>query len=490
MNWFLLTFACILTAVISVSWWLMLKSRLRLPPGPMALPIVGHLHLLLKLPHQSFHKLSHKFGPIMTIKLGNKTAIVISSKKAAKEILTSYDRVFASRPVLISPQSLCYNSKNISCCKYGPYWREMRKICTTELFSSKRLSSFQNTRLEETQNLLQRVAEQLKVPLNMKIELSTLTLNVITRMAIGKKFRHGECSEDAEPLNVILEAVRLMGAVNLGDYIPFLKRLDPGGYIPRLKTTSKKIDCILQRLVDDHREEKVKSGDLVDVLQSVGIEDSAIKAVILKDILAGGTDTTAVTTEWALSELIRNPDCLRKVQQEIHVIVGDSRLVNENDLHHLHYLKAVVKETFRLHPAAPMMAPHESIEACTLKGYTIPAKTWLLINAWSMGRDPAQWDSPEEFMPERFINSSIDVKGCDFELIPFGAGRRMCVGMSLALCMVELTLARLVQAFHWALPDGSTMNMEERQGVIVARKHPLIAVANRRLPPEVYINTL
>ncbi|XP_002989019.2 cytochrome P450 71A1 [Selaginella moellendorffii] len=472
--------------VLIVTWFIKWTSvRKDLPPGPWGLPLIGHLHHLIHLPHQSLHHLSRKYGPVMSIKLGNKTAIVVSSKQAAKEVLTSFDKVFASRPCLISPESLCYGSRDIACCEYGPYWRQMKKLCMTHLFTAKRLEDFRSIRLEETLELLRDIASNQARPVDMKSKLSMLTFNVITRMTFTKRFYdRWSAASDPRFVEVILEAVSLMGAVNIGDYIPWLSWLDLGGYHKRLEKTSKEIDEVLQRLIDQHREAALPlrddPGDLIHTFLSLGVDDKSMKGVIL-DILAGGTDTTAVTTEWALSELIRNPGTLQELRQEIQNIVGDERLVEESDLQKLHYLRAVIKETFRLHPAAPLMAPHESIDDCELQGYKIPRKTWLMVNLWSLGRDPRSWESPEAFKPERFLGSSIDVKGNDFELIPFGSGRRICAGMSLALIMVGLTLARLVQAFDWSLPGNEEMNMEESQGVIMRRRKPLVVSAKWRL---------
>ncbi|EFJ09813.1 hypothetical protein SELMODRAFT_15275, partial [Selaginella moellendorffii] len=226
-----------------------------LPPGPWGLPLIGHLHHLIHLPHQSLHHLSRKYGPVMSIKLGNKTAIVVSSKQAAKEVLTSFDKVFASRPCLISPESLCYGSRDIACCEYGPYWRQMKKLCMTHLFTAKRLEDFRSIRLEETLELLRDIASNQARPVDMKSKLSMLTFNVITRMTFTKRFYdRWSAASDPRFVEVILEAVSLMGAVNIGDYIPWLSWLDLGGYHKRLEKTSKEIDEVLQRLIDQHRE--------------------------------------------------------------------------------------------------------------------------------------------------------------------------------------------------------------------------------------------
>eukprot|EP00250_Pteridium_aquilinum_P022022 c25281_g1_i2 orf=143-769(+) len=200
-------------------------------------------------------------------------------------------------------------------------------------------------------------------------------------------------------------------------------------------------------------------------------------------MMAAGTDTSAVTTEWALAELLASPDTLKKVQEELDEVVGRSRILQESDLPNLPYLRAVIFETMRLHPAAPLLAPHYSLEACELGGYHIPANTMIYVNAWAIGRDPDAWQNPLQFWPERFLGSSIDVLGQHFELIPFGSGRRICPGWRLGLLNVEVILANLLHAFDWS--TSSKPDMDEKFGIIMSRKKPLIATPTPRLPRPV-----
>jgi cytochrome P450 len=214
-----------------------------------------------------------------------------------------------------------------------------------------------------------------------------------------------------------------------------------------------------------------------------------VKAII-QDALLGGSDTSAVTIEWAISELIKNPKLLGKATEELDRVVGRERLVTERDLPALPYIEAILKETFRLHPVAPMLVPHLAREDARVDGYDIPAGTVAFINVWSIGRDPTLWDAPEEFRPERFIGSKIDVKGQDFELLPFGSGRRMCPGLSLGLKVTLLSIANLLHGFVWRLPDGMAveeLSMEEIFLLAVPRKNPLEAVVEPRLQSHLYM---
>ena len=195
-------------------------------------------------------------------------------------------------------------------------------------------------------------------------------------------------------------------------------------------------------------------------------------------MFAAGTDTTSTVLEWAMTELLRHPIVMKKVQDEVRNVAGDRTNLTEEDLVHMHYLKAVIKETLRLHPPIPLLVPRESMQDIKLQGYHIVSGTRVIINAWTIARDPTYWDQPEEFKPERFMNSSIDVKGNDFQLIPFGAGRRGCPGTMFAMAVNELVLANLLHQFNWALPAGvETLDMSETVGLTMHRKSPLAAVA-------------
>jgi cytochrome P450 len=212
------------------------------------------------------------------------------------------------------------------------------------------------------------------------------------------------------------------------------------------------------------------------------------------DIIAGGTDTAAITLEWALAELLRRPDAVAATTAELDRVVGRGRWVTERDMPALPYLDAVVKETMRLHPVAPLLVPRRSREDTVVGGYDIPVGARVLVNVWAVARDPASWpDAPEEFRPERFLAGGgaedVDVRGAHFELLPFGAGRRMCPAYNLAMKEVAAALANLVHGFTWRLPDGvapEDVSMEEFFGLTTSMKVPLVAIAEPRLPEHLY----
>lgn len=200
-------------------------------------------------------------------------------------------------------------------------------------------------------------------------------------------------------------------------------------------------------------------------------------------MFAAGTDTTFITLDWGMTELIMNPKVMKTAQAEVRSVVGERKTVLETDLPKLLYVKAVVKEIFRLHPPAPVLVPRESMEEVTIDGYSIPAKTRFFVNAWAIGRDPESWENPEAFDPDRFMGSTIDFKGQDFELIPFGAGRRSCPAITFGTATVELALAQLLHSFDWELPPGihtSDLDMTEVFGITMHRISHLVVVAKPR----------
>lgn len=188
-------------------------------------------------------------------------------------------------------------------------------------------------------------------------------------------------------------------------------------------------------------------------------------------------DTTTTTIGWAIAELIRHPEIMKKVQNELEEVVGLKRMVQESELSHLKYLEMVVKEVFRLHPPAPLLIPHQPLKDCIVNDFHIPKMSRVIVNAWAIGRDPCAWTDAHKFFPERFIGSKVDVKGNHFELIPFGSGRRGCVGIQMGLLKVHFVLAQLLHCFDWKLPNGMLpvdLDMTEEFGISCPLAHDVM----------------
>ncbi|KAF5474084.1 hypothetical protein F2P56_006017 [Juglans regia] len=484
------------------------KTKARLPPSPMALPIIGHLHLLAPLPHQALHKLSNRYGPLIHLFLGSVPCVVASSPEMAKEFLKTHETSFCNRPQTAAVDYLTYGSSDFSFAPYGPYWKFMKKLCMSELLGGRTLDQLLPVRREEITKFVQFLLNKAEAGEAVDVggQLLRVTNNVISRMSMSERCSENE--HEADDVAKLVKAIaELTGKFNLSDFIWFCKNLDLQGLRKRLKEVHDRFDSLMERILQEHEEarkkEKERDGayavkDLLDILLDISEDQSAemrlsrenIKAFIL-DIFAAGTDTSAITTEWALAELINHPTMMEKARREIDSVIGKSRLVEESDIVNLPYLQAIVKETLRLHPTGPIIL-RESSQHCTIGGYEIPAKTRLFVNVWAIGRDPKHWESPLEFRPERFVSQSegsagksqLDVRGQHFHLLPFGSGRRGCPGTSLALQVVQTTLATLIQCFEWKVPGGDgTVEMEEGPGITLPRAHPLVCVPMARLDP-------
>ncbi|KAL3694283.1 hypothetical protein R1sor_007934 [Riccia sorocarpa] len=486
----------------------------RLPPGPTPWPVVGNLPLLGTLPHVSFAKLAERYGPLMGMRIGSVNCLIVSSAKYAEEVLKTNDRIWAARPRTSASELLLYGNSDISSMSYGHRWRYARRIFTLEVLTNKKLAEFQKSRRRIVLGTLNTMLDECKGGRAVRVDLvlRKMIMTVVSKMLMNKADLSAkvEALKDSDDFqDNIKDFFVLLGVFNIGDYIPWLNGFDLQGYNKRMRIAAKKIDEFLQGIIDDHLERhklRKQSGandedyvqDLVDVMLTRPTDDDGRKLTleeikgIIENVLFAGTDTSADTVEWALSQLIRNPRVLQKLQEELDSKVGRERLVEESDVPNLPYLQAVVKETFRLHTVAPLLAPHESADACTIGGYEIPAKTRLFVNLYVIHRDPERWEKPLDFYPERFLEQDKDVNGTDFDLLPFGTGRRMCPGKNFGSLSVHWILAVLIHACEWSLPGEQRiedLDMREKFGLTIGRKTPLAAVAVRRLAEKVIGNT-
>ncbi|KAK7285533.1 hypothetical protein RJT34_20307 [Clitoria ternatea] len=481
------------------------QNKAKQPPSPLPLPIIGHLHLLAPIPHQALHKLSTRYGPIMHLLLGSLPCVVASTPAAAKEFLKTHENHFSNRPQSSAVDYLTYGSQDFSFAPFGPYWKFMKKICMSELLGGHTLTQLLPVRRQETSRFLRLLFKKGKAGKAIDVggELLTLSNNVVSRMIMSQTCSEND-SEAAEVRKLVQDTAHLTGKFNVSDFIWFFKNWDLQGFGKRLEEIRDRFDTMMERVIKEHEEERRKRKelgdgqnpikDLLDILLDIHNDKNSdikltkenIKAFIL-DIFMAGTDTSALTTEWALAELINHPRVMEKARQEIDAVIGKRRIVEESDIANLPYLQAIVKETLRIHPTGPLIV-RESSESCTVWGYEIPAKTQLFVNVWAIGRDPNHWENPLEFRPERFISEEgsvkgrLDVRGQHFHLIPFGSGRRGCPGTSLALQVVQTNLAAMIQCFEWKVNGGNgTIDMQEKPGLTLSRAHPLICVPVPRL---------
>nr|KYP60203.1 Isoflavone 2'-hydroxylase [Cajanus cajan] len=467
-----------------------------LPPGPPPFPLIGNLHRLKPPIHRSISALCRTYGDIVSLWFGSRLVVVVSSPSLVQECFGRNDVVLANRPRSAS---------------YGDHWRNLRRITTIDVLSTHRLNSFVGIRRDEARRLVARLGqdatcregEALK-KVALRPRLTEMTFNAMMRMISGKRYYGDDCdvtdAEEAKQFReIISEMLSLLGANNKGDFLPLLRLFDFDDLEKRLKRIAKRADAFLQSLIEEHRSGKHGNADtMIDHLLKLGesqpeyYSDHMIKGLIQsvfpelsfglhyecafrQAMLLAGTDTSAVTIEWVMSELLNNPEVLKKAKDEIDTQIGKDRLVEEQDLSKLPYLQNIISETLRLHPPAPLLLPHESSEDCTIGGYHIPRNTIVLTNAWLIHSDPKLWSDPMSFMPERF-----EKEGEVNKLITFGLGRRACPGLGLAQRTVGFTMALLIQCFEWERESEEKLDMMEDKGITMPKLIPLQAMAKSR----------
>ncbi|KAG2666516.1 hypothetical protein I3760_15G065600 [Carya illinoinensis] len=479
------------------------------PKAGGAWPLIGHLHLLggMQPAHKTLGDMADKNGPVFSINLGMHRAIVVSSSKIAKECFTTNDKIFANRPKSLAALQLCLAWFLpiwflLAPCSKNSHSRDPLKSPYRDVQTHSRVRDKHGHKRD-----LYVVGQNNNTLVEMKRWFGYVTQNVVFMMVIKKRFSWSATKDENKGNDQCRKAMRdlfvLSGTFVVSDVLPYLRWLDLGGYEKAMKKTAKKLDHELEGWLEEHKQRRISGEvkkehqDFMDVMLSIVIDseeissyeaDAITKATCLTLILAG-TDTTTVTMTWALSLLLNNQETLKKAQQELDLQIGRDRLVMESYLKNLVYIQAVIKETMRLYPAAPLSVPHKSSEDCTLAGYHIPAGTCLLVNLSKIHRDPQVWSDPTKFCPERFLTThkDVDFKGQHFELIPFGSGRRVCPGISFALQVMQLTLANFLHAFEiTTVPAYEPVDMTEKVGITSLKATSLEVHLTPRLPSSTY----
>ncbi|XP_058081045.1 cytochrome P450 81Q32-like [Magnolia sinica] len=495
-----LIFFCFLFSILKR----LLQKRNNLPPSPSFLPILGHLHLLKKPLHRSLTTISNRYGPIVLLRFGSRPVLLISSRSLAEDCFTKNDLIFANRPRLLTGKHFGYNYSALGWTSYGPHWRNLRRIANVEFLSTSRIQKFSAVQIQNVRSLVKdlfRDSELGKPVVELKSRFSGLTFNVIMGMIAGKLY-YGEnavvLEESRRFWKILSEVAAVAGASTFGDYLPFLRWMDLRGVEKKMVTLRRRSDEFFQFLIDEHRRIKTKvdlsssmevevevekkEKSFIDVLLSLQetepeyYTDLMIRAMI-STIVGAGTDTSALTMEWAMSLLLNHPDVREKAKAELDMHVGP-RLLDESDLAKLPYLHCIINETLRLYPVGPLILPHESSEESIVGGFDVPRGTMLLVNVWAIHRDPKLWLDPNDFKPKRFQGPEGSKEG--LKMIAFGSGRRGCPGESLALRMVSLSLGTLIQCFEWKRVGEEKIDMTEGVGLLLSKVHPLKALYKPR----------
>lgn len=489
---------------IILSYYLYQKLRFKLPPGPRPLPVVGNLYDIKPVRFRCFADWSQAYGPIISVWFGSTLNVVVSNAELAKEVLKENDQQLADRHRSRSAAKFSREGQDLIWADYGPHYVKVRKVCTLELFSPKRLEALRPIREDEVTAMVESIYKDCTLPessgqsLLVKKYLGAVAFNNITRLAFGKRFVNSEGVMDEqgkEFREIVANGLKLGASLAMAEHIPWLRWLFPLDEAAFAKHGARR-DRLTRAIMEEHSLAREKSGGakqhFVDALLTLKdkydlSEDTIIG--LLWDMITAGMDTTAISVEWAMAELIKNPRVQQKAQEELDRVVGYERVLTETDFSNVPYLHCVAKEALRLHPPTPLMLPHRSNANVKIGGYDIPKGSIVHVNVWAVARDPAAWKNPLEFWPERFMEEDVDMKGHDFRLLPFGAGRRVCPGAQLGINLVTSMLGHLLHHFNWAPPHGLSpdeIDMGENPGLVTYMRTPLQAVPTARLPSHLY----
>lgn len=462
-------------------------------PGPRGLPVLGSLLTFSSVAHRRLASLAgaHQALPLMAFSLASTRVIIASKPHTAREILCS--PAFADRPLKQSAQQLLFG-RAIGFAPYGDYWRNLRRIAATHLFSPVRISAHQNFRLSEVTAMLSAIASDQSGCGSVRVRphLQHAALNNVMTTVFGRRYQFGAtCKEYLELHSMVREGFELLGAFNIADHMPTLQSLDPLRISQRCADLVPRVYAFVSKIIHEHRLNNgcnADSSDFVNVLLALQAEEKLTDTdlvSILWEMIFRGTDTIAILTEWILAELVLHPRVQSKLYDEIETGVGRYGNVRDNDIVRMPYLQAVVKECLRLHPPGPLLSwARLAIHDVEVAGFHVPAGTTAMVNMWAISHDPTIWSDPESFLPERFLPSEggkdIDVRGSDLRLAPFGAGRRVCPGKALGLATVNLWVARIVQQFQLSACNHRPVDLTEVLKLSCEMEVPLSAQFTQR----------
>ncbi|XP_062213980.1 tyrosine N-monooxygenase-like [Phragmites australis] len=484
-----------------------------LPPGPVPWPVIGNLpEMMLNKPaFRWIHLMMKEMGTdIACVKLGGVHVIPITCPKIAQEVLKKQDANFVSRPLTFASKTFSGGYKNAVLSPYGDQWKKMRRVLTSEIICPSRHKWLHDKRADEADNLT-RYIYNLATANSGAVDVRHIARhycgNVIRRLVFNKRY-FGEPQPDGGPgplevqhMESVFTSLGLLYAFCVSDYLPWLLGLDLDGHEKIVKKANETVNRLHDTVIDE-RWRQWKSGerqeleDFLDVL--ITLKDAQGNPLLTieevkaqsQDITFAAVDNPSNAVEWALAEMVNNPDVLEKAVAEIDRVVGRERLVQESDIPQLNYVKACIREAFRLHPVAPFNVPHVALSDTTIAGYHVPKGSHVIISRTGLGRNPRVWDDPLRFNPDRHVvadpKADVVLTENDLRFISFSTGRRGCIAASLGTAMSIMLFGRLLQGFTWSKPAGvAAVDLSESKHDTFMAK-PLVLHAEPRLPAYLY----
>ncbi|URD88898.1 cytochrome P450 [Musa troglodytarum] len=464
-------------------------------PGPRGLPLVGSIGLMSGLAHRKLAAVADAIPGarrLMALSLGDTRVVVTCDPNVARDILNSPD--FADRPIKESAYGLMFH-RAIGFAPYGAYWRALRRIAATHLFSPKQVSALGCYRAEIAAQMVRALDGLAAEPVQVRRILKEASLNHVMRFVFGRKYElQGGSEETKELTSMVEEGYELLGKLNWSDHLPVLAGIDLQRVRWCCSVLVRRVERFVTRIIEEHRVERARDSeaaprDFVDVLLSLQgpdrLSDPDMVAV-LWEMIFRGTDTVAVLIEWVLTRLVMHREVQARLQAELDAAVGRDRLVAESEAFAAPpYVQAVIKETLRVHPPGPLLSWARMATSDAPVGggaHVVPAGTTAIVNMWAIARDPATWPDPLRFEPARFLGPSagFPVTGSDLRLAPFGAGRRSCPGKGLAMATVELWVAALAHEFEWQPASAAGVDLSEVLRLSCEMAAPLTVRLRRR----------
>uniref|UniRef100_N1QQ45 Cytochrome P450 76C4 n=1 Tax=Aegilops tauschii TaxID=37682 RepID=N1QQ45_AEGTA len=481
---------------------LLTDVRRRLPPGPTPLPVIGNLlDVVGKLPHRSLAQLAERYGPLMTLRLGTVVVIVASSAATAREVLQTHNN---GRNPPDAWNGMGHAANSVFVLPPRRRWRALRRIGAEHLLSPRRLDgdALRPLLRDAVLGMLGRVSEL--AASGAPVEVGHAAFASMMDLQWRAMFSAGlDEATSGELHGFAREAVAHSLRPNVSDFFPALAAADLQRVRRGFATHVARVYQLIDQQIEKRRNARqvgdgdARTDDLLDVMLDMSeeqggkdVDDGLVNQDFMRafftDIFLAANDTVSGTIEWAMAELLQDPQSMTKLQQELKSVVGSKTHVEYSDIDQLPYLQAVVKETLRLHAVVPLV-PNKAEATVKIQGHTVPKGSTVLVNVWAVHHDAEAWPEPNKFIPERFLQHEQEVSfqgAADFRFVPFSAGRRTCLGLPMATRMIHAMLGSLLHCFEWTLPrevEESGVDMSERVGITMAMATPLQAIACRRI---------